>query len=260
MIPNKIKPFLKKIIFLLPSIYRRLFIKNKLAFGERYWYKYQLNFLCIDHEQGDLNINLENDNRINFKNVEQIYTSHMLEHISEEKGLIFLKSCLNILGKNGVIRIEVPDVDILIKDYLDSRKFTKSAQAQNEKLLIKKYGFDKSYSSPHVSFSGYISCYVDDRDFHAPILTDEKLFNDKLNSLSTAEFCDWLISIQNKNQLKTHGHINWFNFDKLKSILTELGFTKIDRLSIGESNNNFDLSLERPGERSLYSLIVEARK
>ena len=259
MIQN-IKILLKKILFKFPSIYRRIFIKSKIAFGERYWYMFQKNFLCVDHKESDFNINLEVNNKLPFKNVEQIFTSHMLEHITNEMGIKFLNQCYDILQKNGVIRIEVPDVEILINDYKGKKRFIKSVQNQNKKTLVDKYNFDEIYAEPHLALSSYLSLYIDPRGFHVPVKTEKKEFDNNLNLLSTDEFCEWLISLQTTKQKETHGHINWFNYNKIHDILKEIGFSKIERVYSGKTNNNFDLLMERSGERGEYSLILEAVK
>ena len=50
--------------------------------------------------------------------VECIYTSHMLEHLSRDGALSFLDESLRILKKDGILRITIPDLKIIINDYL----------------------------------------------------------------------------------------------------------------------------------------------
>ena len=52
--------------------------------------------------------------------VECIYTSHMLEHLSRKSVLSFLSETLRSLKYNGVIRIAVPDLELIVKKYLNS--------------------------------------------------------------------------------------------------------------------------------------------
>ncbi len=150
MFSDSFKEFVKKIVFKVPSLLRKGFIRSKIAFGERYWYKNQMHFLCVDHADADININLETVKEMPFRNVQQIYSSHMLEHISSDMGLSFLKQCYAMLGNNGTLRIEVPDVDILIKDYKGPRKFINPVKEQNKKSLVDHYKFDKVYGEAHM--------------------------------------------------------------------------------------------------------------
>lgn len=58
-----------------------------------------------------------NDNEVDY-----IFTSHMLEHLSEDKAIFVLKECLRILKNGGVLRVLVPDLSLLIKEYLKNKK------------------------------------------------------------------------------------------------------------------------------------------
>ena len=49
--------------------------------------------------------------------VDVLYSSHMLEHLDQSETDIFMKESKRILVSGGVIRIIVPDFDILINDY-----------------------------------------------------------------------------------------------------------------------------------------------
>jgi predicted SAM-dependent methyltransferase len=50
--------------------------------------------------------------------VEVIYTSHMLEHLDREEVQRFLREAHRILITNGIIRIAVPDIKIIVDHYL----------------------------------------------------------------------------------------------------------------------------------------------
>ena len=48
---------------------------------------------------------------------ECIYTSHMVEHLSRDGAINFLKEALRVLEVDGVLRIAVPDLRIAIEEY-----------------------------------------------------------------------------------------------------------------------------------------------
>ena len=64
-----------------------------------------------------------------FKNnsIEYIYTSHFLEHLKYPKDVkAFLERCYRLLKAGGVIRIAVPDIEIIIDAYIkDDKDFFK---------------------------------------------------------------------------------------------------------------------------------------
>lgn len=51
------------------------------------------------------------------KALERIYLEHVLEHVSYEIGVYFLREALRTLKKGGVIRIAVPDLEDLVAGY-----------------------------------------------------------------------------------------------------------------------------------------------
>lgn len=51
--------------------------------------------------------------------VDFIYNEHFIEHLSREDGLLFLKECFRVLKNGGVLRIACPDLDDIIKNYLN---------------------------------------------------------------------------------------------------------------------------------------------
>lgn len=49
---------------------------------------------------------------------EMVYASHVLEHFSRSDGLRLLKECHRVLAPGGVIRIVVPDLEAIARNYL----------------------------------------------------------------------------------------------------------------------------------------------
>ncbi len=92
--------------------------------------------------------------------VDIIIASHFLEHLDREEGNKFLKDCLRVLKIGGIIRLTVPDTDLiiekyrtgLISEYKDVNIGVEKAQLQNDdtqslyELLLAGhktiYGFD----------------------------------------------------------------------------------------------------------------------
>jgi predicted SAM-dependent methyltransferase len=51
------------------------------------------------------------------------YHSHMLEHLSYQDGIIFLKECFRVLKPGGTMRILVPDLELWINAYVNNNTF-----------------------------------------------------------------------------------------------------------------------------------------
>ncbi|MBF0569789.1 MAG: methyltransferase domain-containing protein [Candidatus Omnitrophica bacterium] len=54
------------------------------------------------------------------QSVEVLYTSHMLEHLSEAEVGVFLRESQRVLCPGGIIRIVVPDLKWLVEQYVTS--------------------------------------------------------------------------------------------------------------------------------------------
>jgi SAM-dependent methyltransferase len=50
--------------------------------------------------------------------VRAVYQSHLLEHFRKEDGENMLRECYRVLEKNGIIRIVVPDLETICREYL----------------------------------------------------------------------------------------------------------------------------------------------
>lgn len=54
--------------------------------------------------------------------VDYIYHSHLLEHLNQEKGELLTRECLRVLKPGGIIRIVLPDLERICRDYLQALK------------------------------------------------------------------------------------------------------------------------------------------
>jgi hypothetical protein len=53
--------------------------------------------------------------------VEIIYSSHMLEHLDRKDAILFLAEAKRVLRVGGVIRLCIPDIRLLVDDYLEKK-------------------------------------------------------------------------------------------------------------------------------------------
>jgi predicted SAM-dependent methyltransferase len=52
------------------------------------------------------------------QSMDVVYHSHVLEHFSKTDGIQFIKECFRVLKPQGVIRIAVPNLEVIAKEYL----------------------------------------------------------------------------------------------------------------------------------------------
>ncbi len=52
-----------------------------------------------------------------------VYHSHMLEHLTYQEGILFIKNCLRVLKPGGTMRVLVPDLELWINAYVNNNTF-----------------------------------------------------------------------------------------------------------------------------------------
>lgn len=131
----------------------------------------------------------------NNKSIDFIYTSHFIEHLYRYQSINLLRECRRVLKAKGILRVSVPDLENLIKKYINKdKKFFN--QLNNNELSSGKL---KTYSDLFVlNFFGHDSW------------TEPSL-------------------IQKIQRIFIRGHLWMYDYESIKKILNEAGFTKINR-------------------------------
>ena len=74
------------------------------------------------------------------KSVDYIYCSHVLEHFEKEEAVKILKECRRVLKDKGLIRIVLPDLSKIIKNYKDAEQFNREFFGFDKDLFIGPLG------------------------------------------------------------------------------------------------------------------------
>ena len=83
--------------------------------------------------------------------VDCMYTSHMVEHLSQKGARSFLKEVKRVLKVGGVVRIAVPDLRIAVDDYLE----TNDADAFMRGILVQAPEINTLKQKINLFISGY---------------------------------------------------------------------------------------------------------
>lgn len=74
---------------------------------------------------------------------EVVYHSHVLEHFTKTDGEKFLRECFRVLKLNGIIRIAVPDLEQIAREYLKNLELAlqgdMKAKANYEWIMLEMY-------------------------------------------------------------------------------------------------------------------------
>lgn len=74
---------------------------------------------------------------------EVVYNSHVLEHFTKDDSKKFLTECLRVLQPNGILRVAVPDLEQIVREYLKyfelALQGNKEAGQNYEWILLELY-------------------------------------------------------------------------------------------------------------------------
>lgn len=207
----------------------------------------------------DYPINLENEQEwpIDDESFDLVYSSATLEHLSDEAVRNTLAESYRLLKPGGGIHITVPDVDIAIRHY-EARnvEWMTDIEGLGTKLDYRRdcqEGYEPEYFllrwiATHFTLKGFDTVDLQTvREDYEEMETD-----DFLNRYSGAIKDEW----QNEHP---GGHRNWFNYDRLETLLTQAGFDRVERTYARQSRFT-ELCKEGFDPRPEKSVHVEAIK
>jgi len=248
------------------SLYRRFFGPNRhyLAVAEQNNITYfppEWTSVCL--ENADIVVDLETDYTFDLSDVQYAYSGHTIEHLSNDAVRRLFRNFYRSMRQGGVIRVECPDLDLLLDDYKcvhnNDRKVSKQMVAMFQAWINPEKG--SVYDQEHLKLLAGIVTYFDrGHNKGLPPLCSAEEFHERITTLSNSEFGDWAVSLLTPEQLRdSHLHRNWFNFDKLKNFLTEAGFSGVVQCRADETRYGFRMNINRK-HRSWCSIFVEAVK
>lgn len=98
-----------------------------------------INLDFISTGESVIAYNLLNGIPFEYESFDVVYHSHVLEHFSKHDGEKFIQECFRVLKPNGILRIAVPDLECIVKKYIEILEQGISAPDNNE--IYEKYNW-----------------------------------------------------------------------------------------------------------------------
>ncbi len=127
-----------------------------------------------------------------------VYHSHVLEHIPKSKADFFIKECIRVLKPNGILRVVIPDLEQITRNYL--RLLEEGVKDPGSKKIASDYDwimlemYDQAVRNKK---GGEMMAYIADENFSNPDFVIERCgtevqkiiegFNNKKRSLPAAQ-------------------------------------------------------------------------
>ena len=203
-----------------------------------------------------------------------VYHSHLLEHFPKNYAPKFLNDCFRILKTGGIIRVVVPDLEQIIKQYNrlleESLKGDKAAQEKYEWIMLELY--DQAVRN----FSGgEMLRYWQQERIPAENFVIERMGAEAQNVINSVRkngerFTKNETVISDPGtigQFRVSGEIHQWMYDRysLRKLLEQAGFKEIKVCAADESSipdfNDYYLDIEKDYSiRKPDSLFMEGRK
>ncbi len=221
-----------------------------------------------------------------------VYHSHLLEHFTKQKGKEFIKECYRVLKPEGIIRIVVPDLETIAKEYLKNLNRAKNNESLAEfdyEWIVLELIDQMARTYPGGEMNNYLKqkkipneTYIWERiGYESRSITEQSAWDSKriftiLKKIKTTptyfikQFClrglgkvSPVIRIGN---YRLSGEVHQWMYDQysLSKLLKETGFREIelkDALTSTISDwGKYELDSVNGQIRKPDSLFIEARK
>jgi len=215
---------------------------------------------------------LKNGIPLGTESADVVYHSHLLEHLGRTDAKEFLYECYRVLKPNGIIRVAVPDIEAIVRNYLDllEDSILGNSEAQKRYEWIMLELFDQMVRN---QTGGEMLRYWAQDDIPARDFVIQRLGEEAKSAIEMINKNNFRPSeLLNKDPLqigkfRLSGEVHQWMYDRysLNKLLTQSGFKNIKIVRADESRirnfNDFLLDINEAGEvRKPDSLFMEAEK
>lgn len=234
------------------------------------------------------------------KEFDVCYSSHVLEHLTQIDAKNLLLESYRILKPNGIIRVVVPDLESIVKDYLKALEKAdsgiKEAEADYDWMMLELYDqtvrnfsggeMKKFLINPNITNKDFVKYRIgneaenywnsektkEKKSIWQKIISKKPLWFIQQSRIMLAKTLVTLIAgNQNSNAFtegvfRNSGEIHRWMYDRfsLKRLLESVGFQEVKVCSAMESQipnfNEYNLDSIEGKVRKPDSLFIEAKK
>lgn len=195
--------------------------------------------------------------------LELLYTSHLIEHLPSGAADGLFQEIYRVLKPGGVARFVCPDLAKLRDAYerQDLEFFLQPAVEEYLRAYIRIGEFPEDALLLHNNLLRTHASYGDTGE--GPYAPPEQVA-EKYAALDRYRFAEWCVSLLDPERLQPDrpwGHVNAWDYPKLRGVLLQAGFASVRESSFGASrvpelrDPRFDLARHK-----WISLYVEAQK
>lgn len=226
-----------------------------------------------------------------------VYSSHLLEHLTQEDGRKLLRECFRVLKPLGTIRISIPDFEEMANAYIEAKKEGDLSASQ---FILTEIVDQCVRTSPSGSFPKWYKLAASDKKLEELIKTrtgvsmrdraqslleesskghsrkldfvrtlPQRVLNrlvKKYISLVLLFLPRWFRSYHVSKTTPGERHMWHYDFSSLSALLEELGFERVEKIQEQRTRSDFhevlDLDFDASGRpiKGSSTMFVEASK
>lgn len=241
-----------------------------VALGERNTYGFPRRWVTVDRTRAsDRRIWLDESLKLPFPDESQhvVYAAHVLEHLRDAVIRRALAESFRVLRPGGGIRVEVPDIEVLLTAWRQNdRRVLDHFLRFRQLRLVDGLGVDPCFLEDQLTPLGEIANHLV-RNMHMPVYATAADFEAHADR-GLDELNEWAQSLKTDAQRETPGHCNIVYYGKIATMLSGAGFTDVRRCRLGSttipglrlSDDGRPTSIAEKRHRQFYSLYAEAIK
>lgn len=237
---------------------------NKIVLGDINSRFRVLGWRTADIVDADYVVNLR-DGRLPWASgsVDLLYTSHLIEHLTPDSAQALFVEILRVLKHGGVARFVCPDMGKLRRAY-ERKDLDFFLQPKVREYLEERINRGEFPDEALLLHNNLLRTHASYGDTGEGPYAPEGLVAEQYSCLDQYGFADWCVSLLDKDRMQPDqpwGHVNAWDFPKLKSALIDAGFSDVQQSSFRRStvlelrDPRFDL--ERHQWISLYTEAVK---
>jgi len=170
---------------------------------------------------------------------EIVYSSHTIEHVSDEAVQNILKESYRILKPGGCIRLTTPDAALVFKNYQrgDLNFWYWRDYYSQAGIWEQKYTTPLSKASIHQLFLLLVAaqlCKIEISDSPTKKYTDSEIM-EVFSNQSMEEGLDFFTRQCVFNPECPGNHVNWWTYEKIFTFLEKAGFSEMYKSGYGQS-------------------------
>lgn len=234
------------------------------------WHKDWTNVDFVSNDENVIAHNLNEGTPFENDSFDVVYHSHVLEHFTKEKAILFIQECYRVLKPGGILRLAVPDLEQIARLYL--QKLEENNDADYDWMMLEMHDQMVRNTSGGNMYNYFLQDEIPNLDFVLSRIGNEAEL--MINAIQNTKLTTSIEQLRRKEvkdpqqigDFRLGGEVHQWMYDKfsLSRLLKNTNFKNVRKVSAFESSidgfERYGLDIIENKVRKPDSLFMEATK